>query len=90
MREKINKYIIINNKFIYLFIILIFALISSFFVNNIENFENIHTLGLDESKFYPEACGSVISFSGSLGCPTLTNNEINTMLSRGNNNNSRI
>ena len=90
MREKINIYIIMNNKFIYLFIILIFALVSSFFVNNTENFENIHTLGLDESKFNPEACGSVISFSGSNGCPKLTTNEINTLISRGNNNNFRM
>jgi hypothetical protein len=72
-------------KLIYLIFILLFAIISSLFVNR-ENFENIHTLNLDESKFYPEACGSIISYSGSSGCPKLTNIQVNELLSRGNNN----
>lgn len=76
-----------NNKLFFLVIILIFSLISSLFVSNKEGFDNIHTLSLDESKFYPEACGNTVSFSGSLGCPSLTNDNINTLISRGNNNN---
>ncbi len=76
-----------NNKFILLIIILIFSLISSLFINNKEAFENIHTLSLEESEFFPKACGNTISFSGSLGCPILTNDNINTLISRGNNNN---
>lgn len=74
------------NKYIYLVIILLFAIISSLFVNNKESFENIHTLSLDESKFNPEACGSIISFSGSQGCPKLTNYQLNELLARGGNN----
>lgn len=75
-----------NTKFFLLVIILIFSLISSFFVNNKEGFDNIHTLSLDESKFYPEACGNTVTFSGSLGCPSLTNDNINTLITKGNNN----
>lgn len=74
------------NKYIYLVIILLFGIILSLFVNNKENFENIHTLSLDESKFYPEACGSIISFSGSQGCHQLTNYQLNELLARGGNN----
>lgn len=74
------------NKYIYLFIIFIFALLSSLFLNTKENFSNIHTLSLNESNFYPQACGSTISFSGSLGCPLLSEQNINTLISRGNNN----
>lgn len=74
------------NKYLYLVIILLFAIISSLFINNKENFDNIHTLSLNESNFYPEACGSIISFSGSKGCPKLTNFQLNELLSRGGNN----
>jgi|TARA_B110000027_G_C16051367_1_gene270063 hypothetical protein len=74
------------NKYIYLFLIFIFALLSSIFLSNKEKFSNIHTLSINESTFYPEACGNTITMSGSLGCPLLSEQNINTLISRGNNN----
>ena len=73
-------------RIIFLTIILLFAIISSFYYNTKEGFEQIHTLGLDESKFTPSSCGNIIPFSGSLGCPILSEEHMNTLLSRGNNN----
>ena len=77
------------NKYIFLISIFIFIIISSLFFHNKENFisSNIKTLGLKENTFTPESCNNVISFSGSLGCPYLSENIINTLISRGNNNN---
>lgn len=75
------------NKYIYLIIIFIIVIISSLFINK-ENFSNsnIKTLDLKENTFTPESCNNVISFSGSSGCPFLSDNILNTLITRGNNN----
>ena len=75
-----------KSKIIILIIILNFGLISNIFIQNSENFKNIHTLSLNESKFYPNACKNTITMSGSNGCPKLNNSQMEYLLSRGGNN----
>ena len=75
-----------KSKLTILIIILSFALISNIFMKNSENFENIHTLSLNENEFYPEACKNAIIMSGSTGCPKISNSQIEYLLSRGGNN----
>ena len=75
-----------KSKLIILIVILSFALISNIFMKNSENFENIHTLSLNESEFYPEVCKNTITMSGSNGCPKMSNYQMEYLLSRGGNN----
>ena len=75
-----------TNKLIILIIILVFALVSNIFMKNTENYENIHTLSLNESEFYPDACKNIITTSGSNGCPKMRNYQMEYLLSRGGNN----
>lgn len=77
-------------KYIYLLIIFIFALLSAFYLNKKEGYENMNTSSLKDDDFKSSFCGNIISYSGSNGCPLLSNDDVLQLLTRGNNSNTFI
>lgn len=72
-------------RFIYLILIILFALISGMSIK--ENYQNIDTLSIKENEFKAEYCGNVITMSGSSGCPKITPYLAKELIYRGGNNN---